>query len=53
MDRDDQEMIQFLHEFLRTAAENRLTVTLHGVSKPTGLERTYPNLLTSEAVRHL
>jgi alpha-glucosidase len=28
-------------------------VTLHGVSKPTGLERTYPNLLTSEGVLNL
>ncbi|TMQ33673.1 MAG: glycoside hydrolase family 97 protein, partial [Planctomycetota bacterium] len=53
MDRDDQEMVNFLREVLRKAAENRLTVTLHGVSKPTGLERTYPNLLTSEGVLNL
>ncbi len=53
MDRDDQEMIQFTHKLLKTAAEHKLTVTLHGVYKPTGLERTYPNLLTSEAVRNL
>jgi alpha-glucosidase len=38
---------------LKTAAENRLTVTLHGVAKPTGLERTYPNLLSSEGVLNL
>ena len=30
-----------------------MTVTLHGVSAPTGLERTYPNLLTSEGVLNL
>ena len=53
MDRDDQEMVKFLREVLKTAAANHLTVTLHGVSKPTGLERTYPNLLTSEAVMNL
>lgn len=53
MDRDDQEMVRFLRSLLETAAENRLTVTLHGVSKPTGLERTYPNLLSSEAVLNL
>ncbi len=53
MDRDDQEMVRFLHRALKTAADNRLTVTLHGVGAPTGLERTYPNLLTSEAVMNL
>jgi alpha-glucosidase len=53
MDRDDQEMIRFLRQVLELAAENHLTVTLHGMSKPTGLERTYPNLLTSEGVLNL
>ncbi len=53
MDRDDQVMVNFLRRALEKAAENRLTVTLHGVSAPTGLERTYPNLLTSEAVLNL
>ena len=53
MDRDDQEMNRFLRRAIQLAAENQLTVTLHGVSKPTGLERTYPNLLTSEGVLNL
>ena len=53
MDRDDQEMNRFLRSAVALAAENHLTVTLHGVSKPTGLERTYPNLLTSEGVLNL
>jgi alpha-glucosidase len=53
MDRDDQEMVNFLRRVIKTAADNRLTVTLHGVCKPTGLERTYPNLLTSEGVLNL
>jgi alpha-glucosidase len=53
MDRDDQEMNRFLRKAVSLAAENRLTVTLHGVSKPTGLERTYPSLLTSEGVLNL
>ncbi|HEV2687563.1 MAG TPA: glycoside hydrolase family 97 N-terminal domain-containing protein, partial [Bryobacteraceae bacterium] len=48
MDRDDQEMIRFLREVLETAAAHHLTVTFHGVCKPTGLVRTFPNLLTSE-----
>lgn len=53
MDRDDQEMIEWLQEAIRLAAENQLTVTLHGASKPTGLERTFPNLLNSEGARNL
>ena len=53
MDRDDQEMVNFLREVLVKAAENHLSVTFHGVSKPTGLERTYPHLLTSEGVLNL
>ena len=53
MNRDDQEMENFLRQVIVKAAENHLTVTLHGMSKPTGLERTYPNLLTSESVLNL
>lgn len=53
MNRDDQEMVNFLREVVAKAAENHLTVTFHGVSKPTGLERTYPNLLTNESVLNL
>lgn len=50
MDRDDQEMVNFQRRLLQLAAENQLTVTFHGVAAPTGLERTFPNLLSSEAV---
>ena len=53
MDRDDQEMVRFLRRALKTAADNHLTVTLHGVGEPTGLERTFPNLLTHEGVMNL
>ncbi|MFZ4795825.1 MAG: glycoside hydrolase family 97 catalytic domain-containing protein, partial [Blastocatellia bacterium] len=53
MDRDDQEMVNFLRDLVKTAAESQLTVTLHGSSKPTGSERTFPNLLTSEDVLNL
>jgi len=53
MDRDDQEMVQWLRSAIKLAAANHLTVNLHGVAKPTGLERTYPNLLNSEGVWNL
>jgi hypothetical protein len=46
-------MVNFLRRAIETAARNKLTVTLHGVSAPTGLERTYPNLLTYEGVMNL
>ncbi|MGI8908351.1 MAG: glycoside hydrolase family 97 protein [Candidatus Sumerlaeaceae bacterium] len=50
MDRDDQEMIDFYHRILSTAAKNRLLINLHGAYKPTGLTRTYPNYITQEGV---
>ncbi len=50
MDRDDQEMVQFYHEMARKAAQHHLTLTLHGAYKPTGMERTWPNVLNYEAV---
>ncbi len=53
MDRDDQEMVAFQRELLQLATDHHLTVTFHGVAAPTGLERTFPNLLNSESVLNL
>ena len=53
MDRDDQTMVKFLRNAIKLAADNHLTITLHGVAAPTGLERTYPNLLNHEGVMNL
>ncbi|HZP01712.1 MAG TPA: glycoside hydrolase family 97 protein [Terriglobia bacterium] len=50
MDRDDQEMVNFYEEMVRKAAQHHLVVDFHGAYKPTGLRRTYPNLLTREGV---
>lgn len=50
MDRDDQPMLRFQERVVREAARRRLVVNLHGVAKPTGLQRAWPNLLTREAV---
>jgi alpha-glucosidase len=50
MDRDDQEMVDFYEEMVRKAAQHHLVVDFHGAYKPTGLRRTYPNLLTREGV---
>ncbi|MBA3312448.1 MAG: glycoside hydrolase family 97 protein [Planctomycetota bacterium] len=49
MDRDDQEMVAFYHEMAEKAAKHHLTLTLHGAYKPTGMERTWPNVLSYEA----
>lgn len=49
MDRDDQEMVAWYHEVAEKAAKHKLTVTWHGAYKPTGMERTWPNVLSYEA----
>jgi alpha-glucosidase len=49
MDRDDQEMVRWYYEVAEKAAKHHLTVTWHGAYKPTGMERTWPNVLTYEA----
>jgi alpha-glucosidase len=38
-------------DFARDAAEEKLMVDFHGAIKPTGIERTWPNILTREGVR--
>ena len=53
MDRDDQETVGIYHEILEKAAKHRLTVNFHGSFKPTGIRRTWPNLLNYEAVFNL
>ena len=52
IERDDQENVRWIREVVEKAAKHKLTVTLHNVHKPTGLSRTYPNLLNYEAVRN-
>ncbi|MGV3613801.1 MAG: glycoside hydrolase family 97 protein [Fimbriimonas sp.] len=52
-DHDDQDTVRFVEEVVAMAARHRLTITLHNIYKPTGLERTYPNLLSVEAARNL
>jgi len=51
MDRDDQKMVQFYYRVAKTAAAHHLMIDFHGAYKPTGLQRTYPNVLNFEGVR--
>lgn len=53
MDRDDQEMVNFLYRAAEVCARHRMLVDFHGVCKPTGLQRTYPNVLNYEGVNGL
>lgn len=50
MDRDDQLMVNFCQKVVEQAAEHRLLVNFHGAFKPDGSQRTWPNLITREAV---
>lgn len=53
MDADDQNMVQFLYKTADVAARNKLLIDFHGVYKPTGLQRTYPNVINFEGVHGL
>lgn len=53
MDRDDQPMVDFHYRAAETAARYKLLVDFHGTYKPTGLNRTYPNVINYEGVNGL
>ncbi|MEX2604068.1 MAG: glycoside hydrolase family 97 protein [Gracilimonas sp.] len=50
MNRDDQWMVNYYEKVAKAAAERRLLVNFHGAYKPSGLRRTYPNVITREGV---
>ena len=50
MDRDDQKVVEFYERMARATAEHHLLLDFHGAFKPTGLRRTWPNLITREGV---
>lgn len=50
MNRDDQPVVNFFYEAARKAAEYKQFIDYHGSYKPTGLHRTYPNVMTFEGV---
>ena len=51
MQSDKQYVIALYEDILRDAAANRLLVNFHGSTIPRGWQRTYPNLLSMEAVK--
>ena len=50
LDRDDQTAVEMVYRIAKACAEHRLTLDLHGIYKPTGLSRTYPNVINFESV---
>jgi alpha-glucosidase len=48
---DGQSMINYYQDILDDAATYKLLVNFHGATLPRGLQRTYPNLMTVEAVQ--
>ena len=50
LNRDDQEMIDFMYRTAEVCAAHKMLVDFHGCPKPTGMQRTYPNVINYEAV---
>ena len=50
MDRQDQEMVNWYEKVVRLAAKHKLLINFHGAFHPTGMNRTWPNQITREAV---
>jgi len=46
-------IIDRYERLMKTLAQHKLLVDFHGANKPTGLERTYPNIVGYEAIRGL
>jgi alpha-glucosidase len=52
-DHDDQESIEFAESILQSAARHHILIHFHGVWKPSGWQRTYPNLMNHEGALNL
>jgi alpha-glucosidase len=52
-DHDDQESVEFAESVLAAAARHHILIHFHGVWKPTGWQRTYPNLMNHEGALNL
>jgi hypothetical protein len=49
-DGDSEETMDYCIDLLESAARHHLLVNFHGATLPRGWQRTYPNLMTTEAV---
>jgi alpha-glucosidase len=53
IDRDDQKAVSSLYSLAQKAADNHLLVDYHGMYKPSGMQRTFPNIINCEGVKGL
>lgn len=53
MQRDDPYMVEYYYRIAEKAAAHHLLVDFHGNYKPTGLHRTFPNVISFEGVKGL
>jgi len=52
-DRDDQQITDYIYAAAETCAKHKLLIDFHGIYKPTGLQRTLPNVINYEGVMGL
>lgn len=50
MNRDDQPVVDLNYRIAATAAKYQMLVDFHGMYKPAGMNRTYPNVINFEGV---
>jgi len=50
LDRDDQKMVSSVYDLAGKAADHHMLLDYHGMYKPSGLQRTYPNVINCEGV---
>ena len=50
LDRNDQKAVEMTYRIAKMTAKYKLTLDLHGFYTPTGLNRTYPNIINFESV---
>ncbi|MDR7210286.1 glycoside hydrolase family 97 protein [Flavobacterium piscis] len=53
IDRDDQKMVKSIYNIAEKAASYKLLIDYHGMYKPTGIQRVYPNIVNFEGVKGL
>ena len=50
LDRDDQTAVEMVYRIAEMTARYKLTLDLHDIYKPTGINRTYPHIINFESV---
>nr|WP_294930596.1 glycoside hydrolase family 97 protein [uncultured Flavobacterium sp.] len=53
LDRDDAKMVNSVYDISQKAGDHKLLLDFHGMYKPTGIQRTFPNILNFEGVKGL